>query len=143
MTVSAILAEKGNAVVTVSPGTALGEICDILAERRIGAVIVTDPAGCIAGILSERDVVRAVSRDRTAALARPASDFMTQTVQTCAPRDTIAEVMAWMTAGRFRHIPVVEGGRLIGIISIGDVVKQRIAAAEREAEEMRSYIHTA
>jgi CBS domain-containing protein len=143
VTVHAILAEKGRTIVTARPEQTVGAVCHLLAEKRIGAVLVLDAGDRIAGILSERDVVRALARDGAAALERPVSGYMTRSVQTCSPHDTIAEVMAWMTTGRFRHLPVVEDGRLIGVVSIGDVVKHRIAQAEREAEEMRTYIHTA
>lgn len=140
MTVGAILGQKSHSVITAAAQDTLKGVCDLLASHRIGAVVVTDGGGRIEGILSERDIVKAVARDGGVALERPTADFMTRTVKTCSPADTIADVMAWMTEGRFRHLPVVDGGRLVGVVSIGDVVKQRIAAAEQEAEMMRSYI---
>lgn len=142
MTVSAILAEKGRSIVSVPTDRTLAQVCDVLAGRRIGAVLVLDPTGGLAGILSERDVVRALAHDGPAALDRPVTAYMTHAVQTCTPQDSVGEVMARMTAGRFRHLPVFEHGVLVAVISIGDVVKHRIAQAEREAEEMRTYIHT-
>lgn len=141
MTVSAILSDKGNAVVTLKPTAALAEICKTLATHRIGAVLIVDGDN-ILGIVSERDVVRLVSAGGGEALSSPATSCMTKNLVTCAKNDTIAAVMEKMTTGRFRHVPVVEEGKLEGVISIGDVVKFRIAEAEREAEEMRSYIST-
>ncbi len=140
MTVAAILGQKSYSVITTQAGETLQSVCALLALHRIGAVVVTDGSDGISGILSERDIVKAVARDGVTALDRPTSDYMTRAVKTCTPSDTIADVMARMTEGRFRHLPVVEGGRLIGVVSIGDVVKQRIAAAEQEAEMMRTYI---
>ena len=142
MTVAAILSNKGRDVITVSPDLSIAEIVRILAERRIGAIVVTDGANHILGIVSERDVVRALARG-AAALNGPASSIMTAKVVTCTDRNTINEVMARMTEGRFRHLPVVEDGQLAGIVSIGDVVKARIEQVEREADEMRAYIATA
>lgn len=140
MTVAAILGQKSHQVITAPAEETLKGVCTLLSAHRIGAVVVSDGRSGIAGILSERDIVKAVARDGASALDRPTADYMTRTVKTCAPADTIADVMGWMTEGRFRHLPVVEGGRLIGVVSIGDVVKHRIAAAEQEAEMMRSYI---
>ena len=140
MTVAAILGQKSHSVITAPSQETLKGVCALLSTHRIGAVIVCDDGDTIAGILSERDVVRAMARDGGGGLERPASEYMTRTVKTCTPADTIADVMAWMTTGRFRHLPVVDGGRLVGVVSIGDVIKHRIAAAEQEAEMMRSYI---
>ncbi|PTW61646.1 CBS domain protein [Breoghania corrubedonensis] len=140
MTVGAILNEKGNTVVSIRPDATLEDVCKLLLEHRIGAAMVLDKNDDIAGILSERDVVRAVGREGDAALKRAASDVMTTKVETCIEDDTINQAMARMTKGRFRHLPVTRSGRIIGVISIGDVVKWRIEQVEREAEEMRSYI---
>lgn len=142
MTVAAILSNKGRDVITVSPDLSIADIVRILAERRIGAIVVTDGANHILGIVSERDVVRALARG-AAALDGPVSSIMTAKVVTCTDRNTINEVMARMTEGRFRHLPVEEDGQLAGIVSIGDVVKARIEQVEREADEMRAYIATA
>jgi CBS domain-containing protein len=143
MTVSAILAAKGRHVVTIGVTAKVGEAVAVLAEKRIGALVIVDDTGRIAGIVSERDVVRSIAADADAALQRPLSAIMTRAVVTCGEGETIDSVMSRMTRGRFRHLPVVTSGRLAGIVSIGDVVKARIEQVEREAEEMRAYIATA
>ncbi len=143
MTVSAILAGKGREIISVKEDRTLTQVCAVLAERRIGAVVVLDGAGGLAGIFSERDVVRALAKDGPLSLERPVAEYMTRAVQTCTPQEPVSTVMSRMTAGRFRHLPVLENGSLVAVISIGDVVKHRIAQAEQEAEDMRSYIHTA
>ena len=143
MTVSAILREKGNDVVSVEAGTSIADVTALLREKRIGAVIVAGsaPGGApFAGILSERDIVRGIAEEGAATLDKPARHLMTSKVQSCAPGDTIATVMGKMTDGRFRHMPVVENGALVGFISIGDVVRHRIEEVEREAEEIRGYV---
>lgn len=140
MTVAAILANKGRSIVTIRPEMTISEACDLLAQHRIGAVVASRDKETIDGILSERDIVRALARDGASALDRPVSYYMTRTVETVTVANTVAEVMERMTAGRFRHMPIVEDGRLIGLVSIGDIVKHRIAAAESEAEQMRNYI---
>lgn len=142
MTVAAILKEKGRQVVTVNPGDPLADVCAVLADKGIGAVVVTDRSGSVKGIVSERDVVRAIARDGAAALAKPVSAIMTREVTSCTEEDTTAMLMSKMTEGRFRHLPVVREGRLVGIVSIGDAVKRRIAEAEFEARAMREYIAT-
>ena len=140
MNVGGILKEKGRQVETANPDASLQDIAGVLGEKKIGAVIITKDSGKIAGILSERDIVRAVAREGAAALKKPASDVMTKKVITCSEADSVNDLMESMTAGRFRHLPVVNNGNLTGIISIGDVVKWRIAEAEFEAEEMKRYI---
>jgi CBS domain-containing protein len=140
MTVAQILNSKGRGVIIATPDDTLKNIADTLAEKRIGAVVIIDGDGNIAGIVSERDIVRAVSAMGAAALNKPASQFMTTSVMTCEPRDSEAELMGLMTEHRIRHLPVVDDGKLDGMISIGDVVKFRIEAIEREAEEMKVYI---
>ncbi len=142
MTVMRILNEKGGKVETVGSEARLSEIAGTLANRKIGAILIMDD-GHLSGILSERDIVRAVAQDGIVALERAAKDYMTKKVVTCGQQETIHDVMQKMTAGRFRHLPVVEDGELIGIISIGDVVKRRIAEVEQEARDMRDYIATA
>ena len=142
MTVAAILSDKGRDVITASPEATLSEICETLAVRKIGAIVLTGGDGSIAGIVSERDIVRAVASGGAGALETAVADHMTRSVITCSPQDTINEVMERMTQGRFRHLPVMTDGALVGVISIGDVVKIRIAMAEQEAAEMRSYITT-
>ncbi|MGI9481704.1 MAG: CBS domain-containing protein [Hyphomicrobiales bacterium] len=140
MNVAGILKEKGSEVATVSAGDPLIDVAQTLATKRIGALVVTGEDGGIAGILSERDVVRAISRQGAKALHSTVGDFMTSSVVTCTPEDSVSSLMTTMTENRFRHLPVVEDGQLAGIISIGDVVKWRIAEAEFEAEEMKRYI---
>ncbi|MGL4242189.1 MAG: CBS domain-containing protein [Beijerinckiaceae bacterium] len=143
MTVSAILSTKGNEVATASPHRTLSEIAKTLAEKKIGAILITGSDGGLKGIISERDIVRAVATKGGAALEDPASMHMTAKVVTCRRDDMIADVMEEMTKGRFRHLPVVENGRLIGIISIGDVVKHRIAETVAESQSLRDYIQMA
>ncbi|GJE26057.1 CBS domain-containing protein [Methylobacterium organophilum] len=140
MSVARILAEKGNAVVTVPPHRTIDEAIHLLAEKRIGALVVTGAEGRVLGILSERDVMRALASDAGSAFDQPVSRYMTSKVVTCTRRATVEEVMETMTEGRFRHLPVVEEGRLLGVVSIGDVVKRRIAAVEAEHQAMRDYI---
>lgn len=143
MTVRSILEEKGRDVVTIRPDQSLTEAVRLMAERRIGAVVVTRDDDRTAGILSERDIVRALAATGAAALDRPVSSAMTVAVRVCRETHTVNEVMEMMTRGRFRHLPVEMEGRLCGIVSIGDVVKRRIEAVEREAEQIREYIATA
>lgn len=140
MSVARILAEKGTSVVTVPPHRTIDEAVHLLAEKRIGALVVGDSGGRVIGILSERDVMRALACDGASAFDQPVSRYMTAKVVTCTRRTSIEEVMETMTEGRFRHLPVVEDGRLIGVVSIGDVVKRRIAAVEAEHQAMRDYI---
>ena len=142
MTVEAILNEKGRNVVTASKDDSLSSICAALSQKRIGAIVVVEGEGIVKGIISERDVVRALARHGSEALQKQAHMFMTEAVVTCSGGETIANLMAKMTEGKFRHLPVVENGKLAGIISIGDVVKRRIAEAEFEARSMREYIAT-
>ena len=142
MTVANILNSKGNAIVTAPPGETVEAIAKTLAGKRIGAVVIVD-AGKIKGIVSERDVVRAFAEHGAAALKLPASKVMTEKVFTCAPEDSEAELMGMMTVERIRHLPVVEHGKLAGMVSIGDVVKFRMEAMEHEAEEMKAYISSA
>jgi CBS domain-containing protein len=143
MTVSKIVATKDHDVVTARPHRTLQEVAATLAERGIGAVVVTDAAGTIKGILSERDIVKAIARGGPAALGDPVSRHMTETVVTCVEADLIVDVMERMTRGRFRHMPVEEHGRLAGIVSIGDIVKHRLAETEAESQAMRDYIQMA
>jgi CBS domain-containing protein len=142
MTVARIIKEKGRNVVTVAQNVTLADIATTLAEKRIGAVVVMEK-DAIRGIVSERDIVRAVAKHGGEGLRMPVADWMTAKVTTCRPEDTINDVMQKMTTGRFRHLPVVENGKLAGIVSIGDVVKRRIEEVEREADQIREYIATA
>ena len=143
MRVTSILGTKGSNIVTVEPQQSLADAARLLAERRIGAVLITGADGSLAGILSERDIVAAVAKAGADCLDDTVAHHMTRAVVTCRPEDSLTEIMQMMTDGRFRHLPVVDGGRLIGIISIGDVVKQRIDEIEQEARDMRSYITSA
>lgn len=140
MTVKAILDAKGRDVATISPMMGMLEAVRLLGEKRIGAVVVTDAAQKILGILSERDVVKFLAVDGPQALDMAVDGAMTKNVKTCQESNTINEVMEIMTQGRFRHLPVEVDGKLGGIISIGDVVKRRIEDVEREADEIRNYI---
>lgn len=140
MTVAMILNEKGRDVVTAKATDTVGDICKTLSEKRIGAILVMNAAGQIEGIVSERDVVRVIGKDGPSALEQSVDSVMTHAVVTCADTDTVNSVMARMSAGRFRHMPVVSGGKLVGLVSIGDIVKHRIAQIEREAAQMRDYI---
>ena len=143
MLVKHILGDKGRDVIAIASDATLSEAAGLLAHKRIGAVVVRDAAGNLEGILSERDVVRAVADGSVSALARPVSAYMTRAVATCSESDTIQDLMEMMTVGRFRHVPVLENGRVAGMISIGDVVKSRIAETVQEATSLREYITAA
>jgi CBS domain-containing protein len=143
MTVKAILSRKGGDVVTIAPTASLSDAVKLLAERRIGALVVTGPDSRVAGILSERDIVRAVAERGHASLDENVGSVMTRKVTTCTETDTIAVLMERMTAGKFRHLPVVDQGKLVGVISIGDVVKWRVEEIEGESAALREYIATA
>ena len=143
MTVAEILSMKGREVATIAPERTISDAVDELAKRRIGALVVVEGRDRVVGILSERDIVRALAKRGGDLLADKVGSIMTREVVTCGESETINRVMGRMTRGRFRHLPVVEGGRLAGIVSIGDVVKARIEEVEHEAEEMRTYIATA
>ena len=140
MAVSHILGVKGRNVFTVRPTDTVEAIAKILGEKRIGAVVVTDESGHIAGIVSERDVVRQIAAEGAGVLKKPASSIMTSNVHSCQEGDSEQDLMTLMTARRIRHLPVVKDGKLNGMISIGDVVKFRIETIEREAEDMKAYI---
>lgn len=143
MTVSRILAIKGRDVITTQPHRTLAEVAQLLSDKGIGALVVTDAAGAVMGIVSERDVVRAVARQGGVALDDAVSRHMTARVVTAQETATINGLMQQMTAGRFRHVPVVENGRLVGLISIGDVVKHRLEEYEQEQQALKDYIATA
>lgn len=143
MTVARILAEKGMSVATVGPDRTLGDVIHILAEKRIGALVVAHADGTVVGVVSERDIMRALARLGASTFDAPVSDHMTTNVTTCNRSATIEDVMELMTNGRFRHVPVCENGRLVGIVSIGDVVARRIATVEAEHQALKEYITTA
>ena len=143
MLVKHILGDKGREVVAISADATLSEAARLLARKRIGAVVVRDASGALAGILSERDVVRAVADGSVTALASPVSMYMTRAVATCTECDTVQDIMEMMTIGRFRHVPVLDNGMVTGIVSIGDVVKTRIEETVQEATSLREYITAA
>ena len=142
MTVRAVLGSKGHQVISVSPDAKLSAAVKILAERRIGAVMVMSGQK-IEGILSERDVVRVLGERGAAVLEEPVRSVMTSKVITCHESDTVGAIVEIMTSGKFRHLPVVENDRIVGLISIGDMVKWRVAEYEREQEALQDYIKTA
>jgi CBS domain-containing protein len=143
MTVKAILSRKGNDVITIEPTVTLSDAVKILAYRRIGAVVVVGADRQVAGILSERDIVRAVAQRGPGALQDAVEQVMTRRVVTCSESDTVAAIMERMTQGKFRHLPVVERGKLAGLVSIGDIVKHRLEEMEHESNALREYILTA
>jgi CBS domain-containing protein len=140
MNVHTILRNKGRSVVTIHPDATIERAIGVLRQRGIGALVVSDDGENVAGILSERDIVEALGRYGSELLAVSVAEVMTCPVVTCEPEDSVAELMAEMTTRRIRHFPVVEGGRLIGIVSIGDLVKNRLDQIEYEAHSMRSFI---
>ena len=142
MNVAAILKLKGRSVVTTTADKSLLEVAKLLVQHGIGCIVIEGDDGKIVGIVSERDLMRAIGRSGAKVLKEPVSAYMTRTVVTAREDDTIDRLMSEMTAHRFRHMPVVERGRLIGLVSIGDVVKMRIADAEMEVASMREYITT-
>jgi CBS domain-containing protein len=140
MNVHTILRNKGRSVVTIHPDATIERAIGVLRQRGIGALVVSDDGENVAGILSERDIVEALGRYGSELLAVSVAEVMTCPVVTCEPEDSVAELMAEMTTRRIRHFPVVECGRLIGIVSIGDLVKNRLDQIEYEAHSMRSFI---
>ncbi len=143
MNVKTILATKGGDVISIEPGADLAAAVKLLSKHRIGAVLIRGAGGRLAGILSERDIVHALAEHGTAALALQVAQVMTRNVTTCGEDDTIASLMEQMTAGKFRHVPVVTNGELVGLVSIGDIVKHRVGEIEHESEALRDYIRTA
>ena len=143
MTVRAILDTKGHQILSVEPDAKLSAAVKILSERRIGAVLVMSNNERIEGILSERDIVRVIGERGAAVLDEPVSAVMTRKVVCCRQTDTVGAIMEKMTAGKFRHLPVLEGGEIVGLISIGDVVKWRVKEFESEQEALQNYIKTA
>jgi CBS domain-containing protein len=139
MNVATILKAKGTEVATVGPTITLAEAARLLSERRIGALVVMHGQQLL-GILSERDIVKTLAHSGADALDRPVREIMTSRIVTCGLNDSVDELMDTMTEGRFRHLPVVERGALVGIVSIGDVVKHRIAETVMETEALRLYI---
>lgn len=140
MHVAAVIKRKGSDVATIAADQTIAEAVTVLTKRRIGALLVMDGNDAVDGIISERDIVRALSRNGADVLTQKVSDVMTKDVRSCSCHDTIAEVMNIMTHGRVRHLPVIDDGKLVGLISIGDVVKQRLDDTEVEVESLRGYV---
>lgn len=141
MQVIDILRHKGRDVTSLPVDANLSDATILMSAKRIGAVVICDEAGAIAGILSERDVVRALAAESVRALALPVTKYMTKAVATCLEGDSVEDLMEMMTTGRFRHVPVLDpDGQLCGMISIGDVVKTHVEEATREASNLRQYI---
>ena len=143
MSVAKILDEKGRDVVTIAGDSTMADAVAMLNQHRIGALVVVDGAGAVQGILSERDVVRAVGASGPDGLSLKVSERMTRKVATCAPNAVVHDLMEMMTQGKFRHVPVVENGRLAGMVSIGDIVKHRLEEMEAESQALKHYIGAA
>jgi CBS domain-containing protein len=143
MRISDVIRAKGNAVVTVKPDMDVRALLGVLAEHRIGAVVVSSDGTTVEGIVSERDVVRALAARGATVISEPVSEIMTRDVQTCTPETPVVELMSVMTHGRFRHVPVVVDERLVAIVSIGDIVKNRVGELEIERDSLTSYITSA
>ncbi len=141
MKIEDIISKKGADVVTVAPTATVAELLDLLARNNIGAVVVSEDGATIGGIVSERDVVRHLASTGAGVLAEPVTAIMTAEVQTCSREDNLESTAQAMTYGRFRHLPVVEDGRLVAIISIGDVVKNRIDQLTDERNHLLEYLH--
>ena len=141
MTVAAVLKQKGSEVVTVAPAATVQEIAALISSRRIGAVVVTSDGKRLAGIVSERDVVKAIASRGEAALRLTAGDIMTTDVITATPRTTLDEAMEMMDAGYFRHLPVLDGDEMIGIISVRDAVRAHIQSQAQEVNSLMDYVH--
>lgn len=140
MTIAHILHGKPHRLISVAPEQTLQQAAEVLARERIGALLVLKPNGDIAGIISERDIVRAVGTTGADILARPIAELMTKEVTCCSSEDTVDQAMALMTERRFRHLPVRQGGKIVAMISIGDVVKRKVEDAEAESQSLREYI---
>lgn len=139
MLIAEILKDKGGAVFTAAPADDLQSTIRALDEKRVGALVICE-GDRVVGILSERDLVRAVASHGRDALSKPVSDYMTQDVVFAEPNETVGVLMERMTDRRIRHLPVIQNGRLVGVVSIGDLVKSKIAEATFEAESMKAYI---
>jgi len=141
LSVHAILIRKGATVFTIAPTDSLADAAKSLTNHGIGALVVTDAEGHTIGIISERDIVRALGEKESAAFETPVAEIMTRKVVSCSRHDQLVDLMQRMTDGKFRHLPVIEDGRLIGIVSIGDVVESRLEELEQESDTLREYIH--
>ncbi len=140
MTIAAILKHKGRDVVQLGPETSIAEAARRFAARGIGAMLVCSPEGDLLGILSERDVVRSLAAHGAETLSMTAADLMTRSITTASERTTVPEAMEMMTVGRFRHLPVLDGGQVVGIVSIGDIVKARMTQQEQEVDSLKAYV---
>ncbi len=140
MNVATILQHKGANVVTARPETPIEDICKLLRSARIGAVVISSDRVRVQGILSERDIIRTIAEKGSETLSLRACDVMTRDVTTCKPSDPAAGLMAVMTAGRFRHLPVCDEGAMVGLVSIGDIVRVRVEEIEQEAAALRTYV---
>jgi CBS domain-containing protein len=140
MTIAAILKHKGSAVTSVGAHATIAEVAHTLVDHRIGAVLICNERGDLMGILSERDIVRSLAVHGASTLDQAAEMLMTSHVTTALPRTTVAEAMKMMTCGRFRHLPVLEQGRIVGLVSIGDVVKARMSQQEEEVDSLKTYV---
>jgi CBS domain-containing protein len=140
MTIASILHGKPHRLISVAPDESLQQATEVLTRERIGALLVLKPNGDIAGIISERDIVRAVGLKGAEVLSRPVAELMTKDVTCCTPEDTVDQAMALMTQRRFRHLPVRQNGKIVAMISIGDAVKQKVEEAEAESQSLREYI---
>jgi CBS domain-containing protein len=142
MRIADVVRRKGGNVITVRTDASVTELLELLSEHRIGAVVVSDDGESIHGIVSERDIVRHLRTDGAALLDAPVSQIMTSDVHTCSPEDSLDDLSAAMTERRFRHVPVVVDGKLYAIVSIGDVVKNRIDDLQAERDQLRTYIQS-
>ena len=140
MTLANILKHKGQASINVLPTASIAEVTHVLAQHRIGAVLVCNERHDLLGILSERDIVASLASQGASALDQTAESMMTRHVTTAVTRTTVAEAMTMMTNGRFRHLPVIEHGRIVGVVSIGDVVKARMSQQEQEVDHLKAYV---
>jgi CBS domain-containing protein len=140
MTIAAILKQKGGFVASVPPTMTIGDVTKLLSERRIGAVLVQDAVDQVLGIISERDIVHSLATNGARTLEMTAGQLMTRSVKTATPRTSVTEAMSMMSIGRFRHLPVVDHDKLVGMISIGDVVKARIMHQDTVVESLTAYV---
>lgn len=140
MTIAQILKHKGHYIASVAPSAKIVDVADLLHAKRIGAVLVIDTAGQLVGIVSERDILGSLAEQGAKVLDMTAAQLMTSELQTASPKMTVNQALAMMTEGRFRHIPVLEDGKLVGLVSIGDVVKARISDQEQEVDSLRAYV---
>lgn len=140
MTIAAILKHKGSEIIHVAPTATIPDVAHVLAQKRIGAVLVLDSAGQLLGILSERDIARSLATNGARTLEMTATQLMTRAVHTARPETTVGEAMEMMTEHRVRHLPVLDRGALVGIVTIGDVVKARIMQQETEVDSLKAYV---